>query len=137
MSIVRLLLIVYFVNFLLMGCSSENSPSDDNNSSSMQKLGTAKSQLPNQPFNRAGEPVKKPDELRHEPAVPTRSELRVLAEETKATEDKAKNIIGQFDANLGDRDARKEAQAKFKEMLPEYKEKMLQIGKAQLKQEND
>ena len=68
------------------------------------------------------------------PASPTRSELRVITEQAKATEEKVQNIIMEFDANINVRNARKLAEDKFKKQLPEYKEKMLLIGKAKLKE---
>ena len=43
-------------------------------------------------------------------------------------------MIEEFDANLDNREARKVAESKFKKSLPEYKEKMLLLGKATLKE---
>lgn len=71
-----------------------------------------------------------------EPVKPNRSELRVMTEDAKATENAVKNVIERFDANLSDRQARESAQNEFKAMLPDYKEKMLQIGKAKMKGES-
>jgi hypothetical protein len=81
-------------------------------------------------------PILENSDQQHAPALPTRSELRVISEQAKATENEVKSVIEEFDANLGNLEARKTAEAKFKKSLPEYKEKMLQLGKAKLKETN-
>jgi hypothetical protein len=68
------------------------------------------------------------------PTEPTRSELRVISEQVKINEDKAQDVIKQFDASLKSPELRNSTQAKFKQILPEYKKQMLQLGKAKLKE---
>ncbi len=66
-------------------------------------------------------------------APPTRSELRVMAEQAKGGEAEIKGLIQQFDANLDDPLLRKKTEQALNAALPEYKEKMLAIGKARLR----
>jgi len=120
----------------LCGCSSENSSTDAQKAGDGKKTEKPLSQSLGQPISPPGVSQLPENSEQQFPALPTRSELRVLSEQVKATENEAKNVIEQFDANLNNREARKEAEAKFKKILPEYKEKMLQIGKAKLKEAN-
>ncbi len=64
--------------------------------------------------------------------IPNRSELRVLSEEAKAIENSAQRDIERFNTSLSNQQERNAVQNEFKAMLPEYKDKMLQIGKAKL-----
>ncbi len=127
----RVFLSTILISILLIGCSKEEKPaSADNKLESKQpnQKAIAKSTvLPDKA-------IPKIQTLPEPPALPTRSEVRVLSEETKAIESDAKNVIDQFDANLSNRQLRKDAEAKFQKMLPEYKEKMLSLGKAKLKE---
>jgi hypothetical protein len=119
----------------LCGCSYENS------STRAKKTTEKKSE---QQLTQEGQPVSPPgikapipvNSGEHEPEVPTRSELRVLSEQAKATEKEVKGMIEEFDTNLANREARQVAEDKLKNTLPEYKEKMLQLGKAKLKEKN-
>lgn len=119
------------IYLVLSGCSSgeESHPTGDN------KVNVEKT-LENSPTKK---PLAKTNEQLMSDgdgglqAPPSRSELRVISEETKTAEEHAKNLIDKFDNNLNDLGQRKAAEAEFKQMLPEYKEKMLQLGKAQLK----
>ena len=63
---------------------------------------------------------------------PTRSELRVMGQQAKGTEAAIKGLIQDFDANLGDPGMRKKTEQAFRSALPEYKAKMLVLGKAKL-----
>ena len=125
-----------FISLVLCGCSSENSSSGAN------KVNEGKIEKPlnrssNQPGSVPGVSTQNQDNGEQQaPALPTRSELRVISEQAKATENEVKNVIEEFDTNLGNLEARKVAEAKFKKSLPEYKEKMLQLGKAKLKEAN-
>lgn len=67
---------------------------------------------------------------------PTRSELRVAEEQRSYLEADIKQIIQDFDANLDNRQERSKAEDAFRASLPEYKEKMLALGKAKLKLQN-
>ena len=117
---------------VLSGCSSEEEShqTGDNKANVEKKLENSPIQKPL--ANTNDQVVSDGNRALQEP--PSRSELRVISEETKAAEEHAKNIIDKFDNNLNDRGQRKVAEAEFKQMLPEYKEKMLQLGKAQLKE---
>jgi len=121
----------------LYGCSSENSATDAQKVGDGKKIETLLKQSSNQPPALPEISTQIQDNGQNQaPSLPTRSELRVISEQAKALESKAKNVIQQFDANLNNRQAREEAETQFKNMLPEYKEKMLQIGKIQLKEAN-
>ena len=115
----------------LQGCSSEEDHPNDNSANAVNTQ---------HEINSNGQAQSNASEVSAEqtsqlPQPPSRSELRVMSEEAKATEEQAKGVIEQFDMNLNDREQRKLAEAKFKNMLPEYKEKMLQLGKAQLQEQ--
>ncbi|MEY3289141.1 MAG: hypothetical protein RLZZ419_1383 [Pseudomonadota bacterium] len=135
MLFTRLNLTCIFISLFLYGCSSENSSND------MQKAGDGKKTA--QPLKQSlNQSIDLPristqnldNNEKKAPALLTRSERRVISEQAKAMEIEAKNVIQQFDANLNNRLARKEAENRLKNMLPEYKKKMLLIGKAQLKE---
>lgn len=66
------------------------------------------------------------------PDQPTRSELRVLSEQNRQTQVKAKEIIARFEQHLKEPRERQALQAEFKQLLPGYKANMLRLGKAQL-----
>jgi hypothetical protein len=123
-----------WISAVLAGCSAE-----DNSSAKDKQEGAKQTAAPNiqpaKPLAEHKDLGSAEDKDANTLAPPTRSELRVMSEDAKATEDQVKEVIEQFDANLDDREQRKLAQAKFKQMLPEYKENMLKIGKAQLTQE--
>ncbi len=115
---------------LLQGCSSEENLPKNSSKDSVTQQSTNDTKAP------ANSNADVTSESDHQgPVSPSRSELRVMAEETKATEEQAKSVIEQFDMNLNNREQRIVAEDKFKKMLPEYKEKMLQLGKAQLQHE--
>jgi len=114
---------------LLSACSSDDSSS---NKQSVQQT----SARPPTSGAGGGVPPVGQSAVPDEPVKPNRSELRVMTEDAKATENAVKNVIERFDANLSDRQARESAQNEFKAMLPDYKEKMLQIGKAKMKGES-
>jgi hypothetical protein len=140
MLIMRLNLACVFISLALCGCSSENSSTDAQKVGGDQKteqpLNRSSSQPVGVPPGVATAPILENSDQQHAPALPTRSELRVISEQAKATENEVKSVIEEFDANLGNLEARKAAEAKFKKSLPEYKEKMLQLGKAKLKETN-
>lgn len=122
----RVLVPGVLIVLMVSGCSSENPATVDPGKPSIgnsQKLSSKPAIVT----------PEKPSSL---PAsvAPTRSELRVLTEQAKATEQDVQNVIGIFDANLANPQARKQAETSFKKMLPEYKEKMLLIGKSKLKE---
>ncbi len=124
-----------FISLFLYGCSSENSATDAQKVGDGKKIETLLKQSSNQPPALPEISTQIQDNGQNQaPSLPTRSELRVISEQAKALESKAKNVIQQFDANLNNRQARKETETRFKNMLPEYKEKMLQIGKVRLKE---
>ncbi len=124
-----------FISLFLYGCSSENSTTDAQKAGDGKKIENLLKQSSNQPQALPGISIQTLDNGQNQnPPLPTRSELRVISEQAKALESKAKNVIEQFDANLNNRQARKETETRFKNMLPEYKEKMLQIGKVRLKE---
>ncbi|WP_262966155.1 hypothetical protein [Methylobacter psychrophilus] len=126
-----------FISLFLYGCSSENSATDAQKADDGKKIENLLKQSSNQPQALPGIPIQTLDDGQNQnPALPTRSELRVISEQAKAIESKAKNVMQQFDANLNNRQAREEAETQFKDMLPEYKEKMLKIGKVRLKEAN-
>ncbi|MFI3199105.1 MAG: hypothetical protein QX196_12390, partial [Methylococcaceae bacterium] len=125
-----------FISLALCGCSNENSSSDTKKADDGKKTEKPLTQSLVQPVLPPGVSKAPENSDQQVPALPTRSELRVLSEQAKATENEAKIVIEQFDANLNNREARAEAEAKFKSVLPEYKEKMLQLGKAKLKEAN-
>ncbi|UOA08749.1 hypothetical protein [Methylobacter sp. S3L5C] len=126
-----------FISLFLYGCSSENSTTDTQKASDGKKIEKLLKQTSNQPPSLPEISTQTQDDSQKQAsALPTRSELRVISEQAKALESKAKNVIEQFDDNLNNHQARKEAETQFKNMLPEYKEKMLQIGKARLKEAN-
>ncbi len=116
----------------VFGCSNEQS------SSAADAVKPVAKSSDTNPILTSRQPVLPPEEglnsadFQQTPQLPTRSELRVLTEETKATEANAQQVIERFDSNLSDPAQRKIAQDEFKQMLPGYKEKMLQIGKSQL-----
>jgi hypothetical protein len=127
-----------FISLALCGCSSENSSSGANKVTEAKKTEMPVIQSSNR---LVGPPPGVSKENIHNikqqaPALPTRSELRVISEEAKTTQNEVTNVIEEFDANLHNREARKVAEAKFKKSLPEYKEKMLLLGKAKLKEAN-
>jgi hypothetical protein len=62
----------------------------------------------------------------------TRSELRVLEEETKNKEEEVRDLIQQFDANLDNPEGRRLAEDALQKVLPEYKKNMLAVGKEKL-----
>lgn len=127
----RLLALLFWMGMaLLQGCSSEeNLPKN----SSKDAVGKQNADYSKASVN--SQTVVTSDPERQEPVPPSRSELRVMSEEAKVVEAQAKTVIQQFDMNLNNIEQRKAAEAKFKSMLPEYKEKMLQLGKAQLQQD--
>lgn len=91
-------------------------------------------------LSKESSPAVKPSVIAVEPPktqIPTRSELRVLTEQTKATEADTRHLIELFDANLDNRAVRAQTQSEFNKMLPAYKEKMLKIAKAKLKEAHD
>lgn len=134
MIAVRLKVICLGVFIMLSGCSSEENLGVDDKKAKVGKSSenSGISPVKQQVTNSADSAITNNDMHVQEP--PTRSELRVLSEEAKATEERAKDVIEKFDSNLSDLKNRKSAEAEFKQMLPEYKEKMLQIGKAKLKE---
>ena len=134
MLITRLNLACVFISLALCGCSNENSSSDAKKADGGKKTEQPLNHSLVQPALPPGVSQAPESGEQQIPELPTRSELRVLTEQAKATESEAKIVIEQFDANLNNREARAEAEAKFKSVLPEYKEKMLLIGKAKLKE---
>ena len=136
MMITRLNLACIFISLALCGCSSENSTSDTQKADDGKKKEQPLNQSLVQPLLPPGVSLVPERGEQQVPVLPTRSELRVLAEQVKATDNEVKSVIEEFDANLGNLEARKAAEAKFKKSLPEYKEKMLQLGKAKLKETN-
>jgi uncharacterized lipoprotein len=136
MMITRLNLACIFISLALCGCSSENSTSDTQKADDGKKKEQPLNQSLVQPLLPPGVSLVPERGEQQVPVLPTRSELRVLAEQVKATDNEVKSVIEEFDANLGNLEARKAAEAKFKKSLPEYKEKMLQLGKAKLKEAN-
>lgn len=122
-----------FISILLLGCSKDDKPA----ASSNQKKTDLQSQKADNKAALTEKALQKLPTLPEPLKLPTRSEVRVLSEDTKAIESDAKNVIGKFDDNLSNRQIRKEAEAEFKKMLPEYKEKMLLLGKAKLKEAAD
>lgn len=121
----RVLVPGVLIVLMVSGCSSENPATVDPGKPSIgnsQKLSSKPAIIT---------PEKTPLPVS---VAPTRSELRVLTEQAKATEQDVQNVIGIFDANLANPQARKQAETSFKKMLPEYKEKMLLIGKSKLKE---
>lgn len=127
---------------ILSLCLILSACSKDESSSGSDAVNTSKIQADkiSEPTKNSGvliENIETPEEGKDQLiSPPTRSELRDLSEKTRETEDDAKAVIEQFDANLNNPEERKETQEKFKQMLPEYKEKMIQIGKAKLKESN-
>ena len=65
--------------------------------------------------------------------APTRSELRRMEEESNSAEANIQEHMQHFDANLGDPRERRKIEQDLKAALPEYKEKMLILGKSKLK----
>jgi hypothetical protein len=132
---IRFIVICIFVSLTLCGCSSENSSSDNNKNNETKKIENPINSSSGQSVGVPRASTSNSDNSEQEAtALPTRSELRVISEQAKTTENEAKDIIESFDANLDNRDARKDAETKFKKILPEYKKQMLQIGKAKLKE---
>lgn len=128
----RLIVACFFINLALCGCSSENSSSDDKKVNEGNKIEKPIIRSSNQPPGVSTQNLDNGEQ--HAPTLPTRSELKVLSDQAKSTENEVKDVIEQFDANLNNREARTEAEAKFKKVLPEYKKQMLQLGKAKLKE---
>ena len=123
----RFIASIILVGISLSSCSDQNS---DTKTTDNKNQAVSKKQ-PEKPL--AGNPVQPQDENQL-PKTPTRSELKLITEEAKVDEAQLKDVIKDFDANLNNKQARKEAEANLKAILPEYKEKMLQIGKAKLKE---
>lgn len=119
---------------LLGACSSE----EDSSNHKLSQQGQGSNQSASE-ATAGGAPVINSalPHLPEQPVTPNRSELRVMSEEAKEAESSVKNVIERFDANLSDRQAREAAQNEFKAMLPDYKENMLQIGKAKLKEQQN
>lgn len=115
------------VSLNLSSCSDQNSDikTTENKSQAVPK------NQPDKPL--VANPVQ-PQAENQPPKPLTRSELKLITEEAKADEAQIKDVIKDFDANLNNKQARQEAQANLKAILPDYKEKMLQIGKAKLKE---
>lgn len=68
---------------------------------------------------------------------PSRSELRLLAEQNKASEAQAQAIIERYSHHLGDPLERQTLQNEFKRLLPVYKANQLALGKAKLRDEKN
>lgn len=131
---IRSCLVLVSISILLLGCSKDDTPTVSNGSKKAE-LQSQKADAKSAALSEKG--TTKIPTLPEPMKLPTRSEVRVLSEDTKAIENDAKNVIGKFDDNLNNRQIRKEAEAEFKKMLPEYKEKMLLLGKAKLKEAAD
>lgn len=126
-----------FVCLALCGCSPESPSSDANKNNEGKRIENPINRSSGQSVSVPGASIPNLENAEQQtPALPTRSELRVISEQAKTTENEAKNIIELFDANLDNPGARKDIEAKFKKILPEYKKQMLQIGKAKLKEVN-
>lgn len=124
-------LVVSFIT----GCSSEQS--SPRTESPQAEVPQKAEPAPSQAKAKRLEPEQTGPAREGDHAPPTRSELRVMSEEAKAAEGAMKTIVDRFDANLSDRSAREAAESDFKALLPEYKEKMLEIGKARLRGQAD
>ncbi|CAD6882343.1 hypothetical protein [Methylomonas albis] len=127
-----LALFLGFAVLQLQGCSSEESQSKISRKDAVSKQIV---NSPKDPLNSDTDTLPSSGTVHPDAEPPSRSELRVMSEETKATEEQAKRVIERFDENLNNREQRKVAETEFKNMLPEYKAKMLQLGKAQLQHE--
>ena len=114
----------------MLGCSDSQ---DKTNATGVQAKNATL--LPSQKSNAAViEPAKSlAKNLEESQRIATRNELKVLTEEAKSDEDKIQEIMDRANQNLSDRNTLKQAEADIKNILPEYKEKMLQIAKAKLK----
>lgn len=120
--------------FVLAGCSSET-PSGAHSSAAP---GRADRSEPFQSDSKSASPLRNaPPETASESRQPerqtfTRSELRVLEEETKNKEEEVRDLIQQFDANLDNPEGRRLAEDALQKVLPEYKKNMLAVGKEKL-----
>lgn len=135
MQIMRLVTVNLLCGLVLSGCTSEDSKSTVAKVSDKQKEGNPTTEISNEQKGQVGTSSVKDDKNLSQ-TLPTRSELRVLSEDVDAKNNDANEVIEQFDDNLNNRQMRKEAEVKFKQMLPEYKEKMMLIGKSKLKEVN-
>ncbi|MDD5125543.1 hypothetical protein [Methylovulum sp.] len=128
----RFVTVSLFLSLVLSGCSSEDSKSKVAKVGTTKKDGSSITEISNEQKGLIGTSSVKDIENQLQ-TLPTRSELRVLSEEVKVTENEVKEIIEQFGENLDNRQARKETEVRFKQMLPEYKEKMMLLGKSKMK----
>lgn len=135
MQIMRLVTVNLLCGLVLSGCTSEDSKSTVAKVSDKQKEGNPTTEISNEQKGQVGTPSVKDDKNLSQ-TLPTRSELRVLSEDVEAKNNEVNEVIEQFDDNLNNRQVRKEAEVKFKQILPEYKEKMMLIGKSKLKEAN-
>ncbi|OAI20046.1 hypothetical protein A1359_21420 [Methylomonas lenta] len=131
----RLVTVSLLWGLVLSGCTSEDSKSTVAKVSDKQKEGNPTTEISNEQKGQVGTSSVKDDKNLSQ-TLPTRSELRVLSEDVDAKNNEVNEVIEQFDDNLNNRQVRKEAEVKFKQMLPEYKEKMMLIGKSKLKEAN-
>ena len=113
---------ISILGWVLLGCSTRDESLPDQHAARRQQLASHP-----QPLASPADTVQPPM-----PARPSRSELRVLAEENRHSEAKAQDIIERFDQHLDDPQGRKALQAEFNRLLPAYKANMLKLGKAQL-----
>jgi hypothetical protein len=130
-KMLKMRLVAAIISLCLWGCSSEQ-PTDTKKAADAKKPADS-AVASRQPAGLSGTSENAQEALKKRPpAPPTRSELRVLSEDAKKTESAVQGIIKAFAARPDDRQARKDAEDKFKKLLPGYKEKMLLVGKAKL-----
>lgn len=116
----------------LVGCSGEEGAVTSEKARSEKANETAQLKNAGSGDGSGERPLLPPSPSTQPTDIPSRSELRVLSEEAKSIENSAQRDIERFDNSLGNQQERNAVQNEFKAMLPEYKEKMLQIGKAKL-----
>ncbi|WP_347986703.1 hypothetical protein [Methylomonas sp. AM2-LC] len=131
MSKIQIVLIPIALGMLITACSDQKSPENKQNQSNASQVPATQTAKVIAPANNATVS----ESLIQENRTPSRNEMKVLTEQAKDDEDKIQNVIEQVNENLSDRESRKQAEAKLKSILPEYKEKMLLIAKAKLKEE--
>jgi len=119
----------------LAGCSSETPSTGQSSAASgradrsdLSQTGPKSATSP----LRSSPPVTASESQQPERKTFTRSELRVMEEETKNKEEEVRDLIKQFDANLDNPEGRRSAEEAMQKVLPEYKKNMLSVGKEKL-----
>lgn len=114
----------------LCACSPDSPPAGSPKADGAKPSATAKAS-PSPPSGGGAHPSAAAQEKIQ--TSPNRSELRALSEEATHREHDIKGVMKEFDDNLDNPQARKDAQAHLKQLLQGYKEKMSLIGKAKMK----